>query len=102
MVIVGIDWRQRQVSQCTIGGSFFNPLFFGKRGEKNGGGRTQTLKKKVLPLIVKFSGTAKGLAVGVKRTFERLSQDKALGMQYRMLAAYKRGRNLQDMLGEIG
>lgn len=58
--------------------------------------------KKVLPLIVKFSGTAKGLAVGVKSTFERLSQDKTLGMQNRMVAAYKRGRNLQDMLGEIG
>lgn len=63
-----------------------------------GGGRSKTLRKKVLLLVVKFSGTAKGLSMGVRRNFKRLSQDEVLGTQYRMVAAFKRGRNLQDML----
>lgn len=63
-----------------------------------GGEITQALNKKVLPIIVKFSGMAKGLAAGIRRNFERLSHDKSLGMQHRIVAPYKRGKNMQDIL----
>lgn len=43
--------------------------------------------------MVQFSSTAKGLASGV-----RLAQDEILGARCRMMAAYKMGRNFQDML----
>lgn len=33
----------------------------------------------------------------VRRNFEKLARDEPLGAQYRMVTAFKRGRNLQDM-----
>lgn len=50
-----------------------------KEERRMGEGRTQALHKKVLPLIVKFSGMAKGLAVGVKRNFLKVLPGQGTG-----------------------
>lgn len=43
------------------------------------GGRNQTIQRKIFPLVVQFSSTAKGLASGVRRNFGRQTQDEMLG-----------------------
>lgn len=64
-----------------------------------GGGRTlQQARKRILTLVVQFSGTARGLAWAIWKNFNRLAQDEALGAQYRMMVAYRRGKNLGNML----
>jgi len=51
--------------------------------ERAMGSRNQTIQRKILPLVVQFSRTAKGLASGVRRNFGRLTQDEMLGARYR-------------------
>lgn len=60
--------------------------------------KAQTANKSVLPFIVEFSKTTKNLAVGLRGNFDRFLKDEALGKQCRVIAAYKREKNLQDML----
>lgn len=67
-----------------------------KAAGREGGNTSQ--RKRILPLVVRYSGTARGLALGIQKNFSRLTQQQALGTQYRVVAAYKRGRNLYDML----
>lgn len=61
-------------------------------------GRNTSQRKRILPLVVRYSGTARGLALGIQKNFSRLAQGEALGTQYRVVAAYKKGRNLYDRL----
>lgn len=56
------------------------------------------LKKRILPLTVQFSPTAKGLAIFIRRKFEKWTQGSRLGEWYRVVAAFKKGKNLKDML----
>lgn len=68
------------------------------REEKISKKRILVPHKKVLPFIVTFSDTARRLAMKIKRNYERRSQDKTLGAQCRMVTAFKKGKNLQDLL----
>lgn len=66
--------------------------------ERLKGNITPILQKRVLPLILKFSKTAKSLAATIRRNFHTTFQDNQLTEDYRMVAAFSRGRNLGDLL----
>lgn len=60
--------------------------------------KVQAASKRILPFIVEFSKTNKNLAASLRGNFYKFLRGKALGEQCRVVAAYKRGRNLWDTL----
>lgn len=68
--------------------------------EKLGGNpsRDPETNKGIIPLIIPFSETAKSLAHKIKENFRRTCQDTEFSELWRVMPAYRRHKNLQDLL----
>lgn len=63
--------------------------------DKNKGGEQ---KRRILLLIMTYSKTTKKLTGRLKRNYHKHTRGQAIEQQYRMVVAYKRGKNLGDYL----
>ncbi|MGL5119184.1 MAG: GIY-YIG nuclease family protein [Plesiomonas shigelloides] len=55
-------------------------------------------EKRILPLVLEYSRSNMGVAREIRENFTSISTNTWFGEGFRMLAAYKRGRNLRDWL----